>query len=404
MNDGLSPTVRIGRDEKSDLIVELTPLDTGGIELHLTSTVQALFGKLIIQTVRGALASLGVVNARVVVSDKGALDWVIRARLEGAARMACGVSSWEMPVPGRVEKVRDRLRRTRLYLPGNNPDLMLNASLFGADCLILDLEDSVAPPDKYAARLLVKHALATLDFGASERIVRINPMSTPFGAADLEEIVPAAPDTLLIPKCETARDVVAVEEVVAALEKKFGIQQPLLFMPLIESAKGVMHALEVATASPRTIALCFGAEDFTADLGVERTVDGREHFVARSLIVLAAKAAGIQAIDTVFSDVQDMDGLVASAREAMAMGFDGKGVIHPAQIKPIHAAFSPTPEQIEKAKLIVQALQDAKAKGSGVVALGTKMVDAPVVARAQKTLARARAYGILQEDANTLES
>ncbi len=168
-------------------------------------------------------------------------------------------------------------------------------------------------------------------------------------------------------------------------------------MPLIETAKGVLHAYEIATASSRNVALCFGAEDFTADLGVERTVEGREHYVARSLIVLAAKAAGIQAIDTVFSDVGDMSGLTASAREAMAQGFDGKGVIHPSQIKPVHEAFCPSPEQIDKAQKIVAALEEARAKGLGVVSLGSKMIDAPVVARAQKILERARAHGVLKK-------
>ena len=388
---------RAGRDEKSDLVVEVELREQGGLELTVNSSVKALYGKAITAACERALQELGVTHGRVVVNDKGALDWVIRARLEAAVRLAGHAARL---TPAAAEMVRsaaakDRMRRTRLYLPGSNPDLMLNAHLFGADCLILDLEDSVAPPEKYATRILVKHALAALEFGASERIVRINPLATPYGAEDLEEIVAAAPDTLLIPKCEGAADITAVEEQVARLEKEAGLAEPLLFMPLIETARGVLHAYEIAAASPRNVALCFGAEDFTADLGVERTVEGREHYVARSLIVLAARAAGIQAIDTVYSDVQDMEGLMASAREAMAQGFDGKGVIHPGQVKPVHQAFAPSPEQIEKAQRIVAALEEAQAKGSGVVALGTKMIDAPVVRRALKILERARAQGLI---------
>jgi len=392
-------TGRAGRDEKSDLVVEIEMRQEGGLEIQVNSSVKALFGKAITATAAGTLQELGIGHARVTINDKGALDWVIRARIEAAAR-AAGHKAVLKPlaVAPHPPAERNRLRRTRLYLPGSNPDLMLNAHLFGADCLILDLEDSVAPPEKFATRILVKHALAALEFGSSERIVRINSLQTPYGAEDLEEIVAAAPDTLLIPKCESTADVRAVEEQVAALEAKAGLAQPLLFMPLIETARGVLHADKIATASIRNIALCFGAEDFTADLGVERTVEGKEHYVARSLIVLAAKAAGIQAIDTVYSDVQDVEGLSASAREAMAQGFDGKGVIHPSQIKPVHAAFCPSPEQIEKAQKIVAALEEAKAKGSGVVSLGTKMIDAPVVARAQKTLERARAHGVLGEE------
>jgi citrate lyase subunit beta/citryl-CoA lyase len=395
------PTGRAGRDDKSDLVVEIELRKQGGLEIAVTSSVKALYGKAIAAVSESALRELGVTHARLNVIDKGALDWVIRARIEAAVRAAghpavlkpTGRTAAETPA-----RDRNRLRRTRLYLPGTNPDLMLNAHLFGADCLILDLEDSVAPPEKYATRILVKHALAALEFGGSERIVRINPLSTPYGADDLEEIVAAGPDTLLIPKCESAADITTVEEHVARLEKRTGVAQPLFFMPLIETARGVLHAYEIAAASPRTVALCFGAEDFTADLGVERTVEGKEHYVARSLIVLAAKAAGIQAIDTVYSDVQDLEGLAASAREAMAQGFDGKGVIHPSQIKPVHAAFSPSPEQIEKARKIVAALEEAQAKGLGVVSLGTKMIDAPVVARAQRLLERARAQGLLREE------
>lgn len=392
--------IRVGRDEKGDLVVEISREKSGGLRVNVQSSVLALYGEKIERTVMEMLQELGIQHATVSINDHGALDFVIRARMEAAARQLAEVKEIKtLPIRQRAT-VKDRLRRTRLYIPGNNPDLMINAGLFCADCIILDLEDSVAPAEKFAARILVRWALQELDFGNSERIVRINPLSSPFGKDDLEMIVPALPDTLLIPKCEAAADILEIEKIVEQVEKRNQITSPIYFMPLIESAKGVLHAYEIATATARNVALCFGAEDFSADIGVERTAEGRESFMARSLIVLAAKSAGIQALDTVFSDVQDVEGLVASTREALSLGFDGKGVIHPAQIKPIHQVFSPTVEQIEKARQIVQALKEAQAKGLGVVALGTKMIDAPVAARAEKILARAKALGLLPEPEN----
>ncbi len=207
MNDMERQIGRAGRDEKSDLVVEIELKKQGGLEIVINSSVKALYGRAIATTAEEVMRQLGVQHARVVLNDKGALDWVIRARIEAAARQAGPVSASIPKARNAAASDKNRLRRTRLYLPGSNPDLQLNASLFGADCLILDLEDSVAPPEKYATRILVKHALQILDFGESECIVRINPLSTPYGAEDLAEIVAAAPDTLLIPKCETAADI-----------------------------------------------------------------------------------------------------------------------------------------------------------------------------------------------------
>ncbi|MCK4549333.1 MAG: CoA ester lyase [Candidatus Krumholzibacteria bacterium] len=293
---------------------------------------------------------------------------------------------------------RERLRRTRLYMPGNNPDLMRNGGLFGADSVILDLEDSVSPGEKDAARLLVRNTLLTIDYFDCERIVRINPLSTEYGADDLEMVVPYGVDTILVPKCETAGDIKAVEEIIAGLEKKHSLGYEVLIMPLIETAKGILNAYEIGAASDRVVALCFGAEDFSADISTERTKEGAESFTARSLLVLGAKAAGVQVIDTVFSDVQDEEGLIASTKEAMALGFEGKGVIHPAQIAPIHAVFSPTPKRIEYAKKVVAAIEKARSEGSGVATLGSKMIDAPIEARARKILRLAEALGLLEEE------
>jgi citrate lyase subunit beta/citryl-CoA lyase len=389
----------VGRaEQKGDLYVHLIKKESGGLEVRMKSSVQAMFGKGIRRTLEDAMKGLGLAHAELEVDDRGALEYVIQARIEAGARRL-----YDVKEPGLTPErkapppspVKDRLRRTRLYLPGNNPDLMLNAGLFGADCVILDLEDSVAPAEKDTARVLVRNTLLSVDFGRAERIVRINPLSTEYGRPDLEMIVPAGPETILVPKCDEAADIEAVDKLITDIEKKNKIKQKTLLMPLIETAKGSLNAYEIASASPRVVALCFGAEDFTADIGVERTKEGKESFIARSLIVLGAKAERVQAIDTVFSDVDDEEGLVASTKEAMALGFEGKGVIHPRQIEPIHRVFSPTPERIEYAQKVVSAIEEAREKGSGVATIKSKMIDAPIEIRARKILRLAEALGLL---------
>lgn len=391
---------QVGRaEQKSDLLLTMRKRESGGNAVQLKSSVQDLFGDQIRASIEAALERLGVKNVEVAAEDLGALDYVIQARVEAAARRlfkvkepGCLPEAATAPGP----PVRQRLRRTRLYLPGNNPDLMLNAGLFGADEVILDLEDSVAPAEKDAARLLVRNTLLAVDFGGAERLVRINPLETPYGKADIETIVPARPDMLLIPKCSEAKDVADVEALVAAVEKRCGIEHKILFMPLIETARGVLNAYEIVTASDRVVAVCWGAEDLSADLGVERTKAGQESFVARGLVILAAKAAGVQPLDTVFSDIKDTAGLIESTKEAIALGFEGKGVIHPGQIEPIHNVFAPTAERIEYAQKVVAAISAARARGSGVAALGSKMIDAPIEARARKILGLAEALGLIK--------
>ncbi|HER43005.1 MAG TPA: citrate lyase ACP [Candidatus Eisenbacteria bacterium] len=392
----------VGRSEqKSDLHIRMKKKESGGLDVRMKSSVQAMFGKGLRRTIEESAKALGLASIEIEVDDRGALEYVIQARLEAGARRL-----HEVKEPGLLPKrkapgprpVKDRLRRTRLYLPGNNPDLMLNAGLFGADCVILDLEDSVAPAEKDAARVLVRNTLLSVDFESAERIVRINPLSTEFGLRDLEMIVPAGPETILVPKCDEAADIERIDEIMTAIEKKHKIEEKTLIMPLLETAKGALNAYRIASASDRVVALCFGAEDFTADVGVERTKEGTESFVARSLIVLGAKAARVQAIDTVFSDVSDEEGLVASTKEAMALGFEGKGVIHPRQIGPIHRVFSPTPDRIAYAKQVVSAIEDARARGSGVATIKSKMIDAPIEIRARKILRLAEALGLLGEE------
>jgi citrate lyase subunit beta/citryl-CoA lyase len=386
-------------EQKGDIFLILRKKTSGGIAIQLRSSVEDLFGDRIRASIERTLGDLGVTDAEVVAEDLGALDFVVTARVEAAVRRLHRVAEPgilpECVMPIRPPR-RERLRRTRLYLPGNNPDLMLNAGLFGADEIILDLEDSVSPAEKDAARVLVRNTLLAVDFGEAEKLVRINPLETPYGKADIEMIVPAGPDMLLIPKCSEAKDVRDVEALVAEAEKGCVFDHTILFMPLIETARGVLNAYEIATASDRVVAMCWGAEDLSADLGVERTKEGRESFVARGLVVLAAKAAGVQPLDTVFSDVRDTAGLIESTKEAIALGFEGKGVIHPGQIEPIHRVFAPTAERIEYARKVIAAIEKARAKGSGVASLGSKMIDAPIEARAKKILKLADSLGLLE--------
>jgi citrate lyase subunit beta/citryl-CoA lyase len=287
------------------------------------------------------------------------------------------------------------MRRSRLYLPGNTPKFMLNAGLHGPDGVILDLEDSVAPARKPEARLLVRNALRCVNFRDAEVMVRINQL--PLGLDDLDEIVPEGPEMILIPKVEAADQVREVEERCRTLAGQTGTHVPLL-MPILESARGILLALEIASASPLVAALTIGLEDYTADLGVERTTDGRESIWARSRLVNAARAAGVQAIDTVFSDVDDEEGLRSSVLEARGLGFAGKGCIHPRQIPVIHQLFAPSATEIERATAIVRVFEAAEARGDGVVALGSKMIDAPVVERALRTVGTAMELGLLDPE------
>jgi len=227
-------------------------------------------------------------------------------------------------------------------------------------------------------------------------MVRINQL--PMGLEDLRFVVPHKVNLILIPKVEEADQIIAVEKEVLALKAKFGIEDAIWFMPIIESAKGAINAFAIASASKFVCSLAIGLEDYTADIGAERTLEGTESFWARMQVVNAAKAAGIQAIDSVFSDVGDMDGLVKSTLESKSYGFEGKGCIHPRQIQPIHTAFAPTAAEIEKAKKIVMAFEDAKAKGLAAVSLGSKMIDPPVVKRAERVIELALLNGLIEKD------
>jgi citrate lyase subunit beta/citryl-CoA lyase len=278
-----------------------------------------------------------------------------------------------------------------LYLPGTEPKYFINAALHGPDAIILDLEDSVHHAEKDAARILVRNTLRAVDFGACERMVRINQL--PLGLEDLAEIIPESPDLVLIPKTESPQQVAEVDRMIGELKARNQIDRPIWLMPILESALGIENASAIANATPNVAALTIGLEDYTADMGVVKTADGRESLYARTRLVNAAKAAGIQAIDSVFGDVGDMDGLRRWGENSRALGFEGMGCIHPTQIPVIHEAFTPSHLEIEKALKIVAAFEEAQQRGLGVVSLGSKMIDPPVVQRALKLVARAKQMG-----------
>ena len=291
-----------------------------------------------------------------------------------------------------------RLRRSRIYVPGNTPRMLSTCALFGADVVTLDLEDSVAPDQKVAARWLVAEALRDLDMGDPEVTVRINALDTPWGEDDVRAVVATGTvDGIYLPKTETPQQVVQLAGLLDEIEAERNLDTTTTIVPLIESAKGIMHAYDIALASDRIVALSFGGEDYTRDVGGEKTSTEEELAWPRQRLIAAAKAAGKQALDTVYSDVQDLEGLHRQAVKMRQLGFDGKAAIHPNQVDVIHRAFNPTQQEIEHALAVMEAIRDAKARGSGVASLGRKMIDKPVVERAQRVLMIARLSGLIDE-------
>lgn len=279
-----------------------------------------------------------------------------------------------------------------LFIPGNNPGMLQNGGVFEADAVILDLEDAVAPGEKDAARLLVSHALRAVNYGPSEKVVRINTLDT-YGQQDIRAIVPCQPDALLVPKVQGPEDIQAALALMAAAERPG--QPEVKIIALIETPRGLAEAFRIAAASPRIKALALGAEDYTAAIGAQRTKEGSEIIAARAGIVNAAAAAGIQAIDTPYTDVNDDEGLLKDTRLAKQLGFKGKLTINPRQIDVIHSVFNPGEAEIRWAERVLAAIRQAEAEGSGVASLDGKMVDAPIVQRAERTLHLARMLGLI---------
>lgn len=376
-----------GKTDRSDCMLTLTLKNDGGRNITINSKVKLLFEKAIRKTITEGLDLFSIEHADLMIDDNGAPDYVIMARLEACIKKLkdCSIEYLPEMLPQNISQTsRDRLRRSRLYLPGNTPKLALNAGLHSGDGIILDLEDSVAPDRKDEARILVRNSLRQIDFYGAERMVRINQGER--GLKDLDAVIPQHVNVVLLPKCETQEQLLAVDKRIQDLRKEHDIKEEVWIMPIIESALGIIKAYDIAAASKNVVALAIGLEDYTADIGVPRTREGVETFFARSMLVNAAKANGLQAIDSVFSDVSDMEALRKNVLASKALGFDGMGCIHPRQISVIHEAFAPTEKEIEKARIIVKAFKEAEAKGLGVVSVGSKMIDPPVVKRALRIM------------------
>lgn len=286
-----------------------------------------------------------------------------------------------------------------MYVTGNNPANIMEAHLYGSDSIMFDLEDSVSLKEKDSARFLVYNALKTMDYGNVETVVRINGLDTQFGRDDLEAMVRAQPDIIRLPKTETKQDIIDVDNMISEIEKQIGLEVgSTKIMAAVESPLGVMNAYEIATASKRLVAIAIGAEDFVTNMKTTRSPEGIELLAARSNLLMAARAAGIYALDTVYTNIKDDDGFMDEVKLIKQLGFDGKSVIHPRQIGMVHKIYTPTEKEIRNAVRIVGAIKEAESKGSGVIALDGKMIDGPVVDRAYRVLELAKASGVYKEE------
>lgn len=285
-----------------------------------------------------------------------------------------------------------------MFVPGNNPAMMQDAYIYKPDSIMLDLEDSVSMAEKDAARLLVHNALKTIDYGDTEMVVRINPLSTPYGKKDIEAVIKAGVHVIRMPKTETAEEVIEVEREIERVEKELGCLGRTQIMAAIEGALGVVNAYAIATASKRMMGIALGAEDYCANMKTQRSKEGEELRLARETIVVAARAAGIAALDTVYSNLNDMETFRKEVEYIKTIGFDGKSIINPRQIEIVNEVFAPTQKDIDKALTIIAAIKEAEKKGSGVISVNGKMVDRPVVIRAERTIELAKASGILKEE------
>lgn len=382
-----------GKEIRSDCKVTLEFTKSGGMKIELISKVKEYFGDQIISLIKDELKFFDIKNCRIKIEDRGALDYVIAARIEAAIKQLIETDKeYLLPIinENTNQTMKERCRRSRLYLPGNTPKMVLNAGIHKPDGIILDLEDSVAPAKKDEAAILVRNTLRSVNFYGAERMVRINQL--PKGLDDLEFIIPHNVNLILIPKCETVEQIKQVNSKITKIKKDKNLNYDIWLMPIIESAFGVINSFAIASAE-NVVALAIGLEDYTADLGTQRTAEGTESFFARSQIVNSARAAKIQPIDSVFSDVSNMEALKQNVLISKSLGFDGMGCIHPRQIPVIHTGYAPNEKEIEKAQKIVEAYNEAKKKGLGVVSLGSKMIDPPVVKRAQQILDMAKIGG-----------
>ena len=283
------------------------------------------------------------------------------------------------------------MRRSMLFIPGNNPKMMINCGYLPTDAIIFDLEDAVSPAEKDAARILVRNAIQSIDLTGIEIIIRINSVDTEYWKKDLDTVVACKPDLIMLPKSSSADDIERLALQLSLCEMKNWLPSGSIgILPLIETALGVENAYRIAAASPRVKAIFLGAEDLSADLRCKRTKEGSEILYARGRLVNAARAANVDVYDTPFTDVEDDEGMLADAKFAKSLGFTGKAAINPRHVSVINEVFSPTEAEIAYAHEVMDAIAEAKAKGLGAIALHGKMIDAPIVARARQTLDAAK--------------
>lgn len=293
---------------------------------------------------------------------------------------------------------KNRLRRSMLFVPGANAAMLSNAFIYPADALMFDLEDAVAVREKDAARRLVYHALQHPLYRDIETIVRVNALDSQWGIDDLEAVVRAGVDIVRLPKTDTADDVIAMEKEIARIEQECERKPGSTGMlAAIESAKGILQAPAIALASPRLIGIALGAEDYVRDIRTERSADGIELLFARCTILQAARTAGIQAFDTVYSDANNEEGFLHEAAHIKQLGFDGKSLVNPRQITLLHNLYAPTQKDVDHARRVVEAAEAAEREGLGVVSLNGKMIDSPIIARAHLVLSRAELSGVREE-------
>lgn len=290
-----------------------------------------------------------------------------------------------------------KLRRSMLFVPGSNAAMISNSFIYQPDSIMFDLEDAVALKEKDSARMLVAHALQHPLYQAMETVVRVNPLESEFGLADLNAVVRAGVDVVRMPKTDTAQDVIAMDKAITEIESQCGREiGSTKLLAAIESPLGITQANQIAFASPRLIGIALGAEDYVRNLKTERSPEGIELLFARCSILQAARAAGIQAFDTVYSNANNEEGFLQEARLIKQLGFDGKSLINPRQIELIHNLFAPTQKEVDQALKIINAAQVAEEQGLGVVSLNGKMIDTPIIERAKLVLERSKS-GIREE-------
>ncbi|MDF7668267.1 aldolase/citrate lyase family protein [Lactobacillus sp. ESL0703] len=297
--------------------------------------------------------------------------------------------------------VKNRLRRTMMFVPGNNPAMVKDAGIYGADSIMLDLEDAVSLTEKDAARMLVYNAIKHVDFGGAEIVVRINGQDTPFYDEDVKAMVKAGVDVIRLPKTESAEMIQKLVKDMEKAEEEYGVEKGSIgVMAAIESAKGVLNTPTIASSTPLMMGLAVSGEDYTADMHTHRYPDGRELEFARNMVLQSARAADVYAFDTVFSNMKDTEGFYRETRYIYELGYDGKSLVNPRQIPMVNEVFNPSKEEIENAKNVQNAIKEAKAKGSGVISMNGKMVDKPVVAKANRVIETAKASNLIDEEGN----